>query len=413
MGADEPRCEKVRAKSPSVAVIGSGLVGLVSALALAARGVRVALIGPSIDKATIARDTRSTALFGPSLTLLQRIGALVHLEDRAEPLRALRLVDDTGALFRAPELLFEAHEIGEVAFGLNIENGSLLEALAVEVEKNEQIKWLKASVCAVEPGEETVGLQLANCETLRVSLVVGADGAQSMSRAAAGVVTREWASSQVAIASRFAHQRPHGGVSTELHRRVGPLTTVPLAGGWSSLVWVETAVEAKRLVQLDERSFARELEARLGDLSGAIGAIGPRASFPISGVSAEPMAARRIALVGEAAHRLPPIGAQGLNLGLRDAAWLADLVGDAVAAGHDPGGATLLEAYERARRRDVASRATVVDALNQSLLAGLFPIDIARGAGLAAMKVIGPVRRLFMREGMSPSGPLPTLMQPL
>jgi 2-octaprenyl-6-methoxyphenol hydroxylase len=176
---------------------------------------------------------------------------------------------------------------------------------------------------------------------------------------------------------------------------------------------VETPAEAERLMALADVDFARELETRLGSLVGAVGAVGPRASFPISGVAAERLGARRIALVGEAGHRLPPIGAQGLNLGLRDVAWLADLVGEAVAEGRDPGSTAVLDAYDRARRADVGSRAVVVDALNRSLLAGLLPIDLARGAGLAAMKAIGPVRRLFMREGMSPTGPLPSLMQPL
>jgi 2-octaprenyl-6-methoxyphenol hydroxylase len=396
-----------------VVVVGSGLAGLAAALALAARDVPVSLIGPQVDAAATARDTRSTALFGPSLALLRRVGAFDGLESGAEPLVALRLVDDTDAIFRAPEVLFEAREIGEAAFGLNIENGPLLVALAERVKAHPLIRWTPTSVYALELEEERVVLHLASGETTEARLIVGADGAQSPSRAAAGITTRTWEYPQVAIASRFAHERPHRGISTELHRRAGPLTTVPLPGNWSSLVWVETPAEAERLMALSDADFARELETRLGSLVGAVGAVGPRASFPISGVAAERLGARRIALVGEAGHRLPPIGAQGLNLGLRDVAWLADLVGEAVAEGRDPGSTAVLDAYDRARRADVGSRAVVVDALNRSLLAGLLPIDLARGAGLAAMKAIGPVRRIFMREGMSPTGPLPSLMQPL
>lgn len=396
-----------------VAVIGSGLAGLVAALALAARHVAVTLIGPRVDAAAMARDTRSTALFGPSLTLLRRVGALAGLGGRAEPLVGLRLVDDTGNLFRAPEVQFEASEIGEAAFGLNIENGPLLAALAAEVDRSPLVRWMPISVSALEPRDESVVLRLASGRVMRARLVVGADGAQSPSRAAAGIATRLWNYPQVAIAGRFAHERAHGGISTEFHRRAGPLTTVPLPGNCSSLVWVETPGEAERLMALGDQAFAKEIEMRLGGLLGGVTEVGPRASFPLAGVAAERLGDRRIALVGEAGHRLPPIGAQGLNLGLRDAAWLADLVSDAIAADRDPGAAEVLVAYDRARRSDVESRTTAVDALNRSLLADFLPVDLARGAGLAAMKAFGPVRRLFMREGMSPGGPLPSLMRPL
>jgi 2-octaprenyl-6-methoxyphenol hydroxylase len=191
------------------------------------------------------------------------------------------------------------------------------------------------------------------------------------------------------------------------------LTTVPLAGNASSLVWVERPDRAEVLLALDDRAFAQELQSALASALGEVMAVGPRASFPLSGVAADVLGARRVALVGEAAHRLPPIGAQGLNLGLRDAAWLADLVADAVAEGADPGAPHVLRAYDDARRADVLSRTAVVDTLNRSLIADWLPADLARSAGLAALKTIGPLRRLFMREGMGPGGRLPRLMQPV
>ena len=409
-----------------IAVVGTGLAGLAAALALAARGVACDLFGSAVDAAAIARDTRSTALFGPSLTLLSRIGALDALAGKAVPLVGLRLIDDTGGVLRAPEVMFAASEIGEAAFGMNVENGPLLAALARCARASPLIQWHETAVTAVAVGDDVVEVGFGEGlsgdggtvrsgagNALRVRLLVGADGARSLCRSAAGIAVRDWQYPQVAIATRFAHQRPHHGVSTELHRRPGPMTTVPLYGNRSALVWVETPAEAGRLAALDDVAFAGALEQRLGSILGAISDVGPRASFPITGVTAEPLGANRVALVGEAGHRLPPIGAQGLNLGLRDAAWLADLVADAVAAGGDPGAPDVLAAYDRARRGDVASRTAVVDALNRSLLADLLPVDLARGAGLAALKAIGPLRRLLMREGMRPGGPLPTLMQPL
>ncbi len=371
------------------------------------------LVGPRYSADAGRSDTRSTALFGPSLDFLERLGVLQRLTARPVPLVGLRLVDATGGILRAPEVLFEAAEIGLSEFGMNIENTSLLAAFAEAVAAAPGIEWLPAMLetCVIDAGGAS--LRLADGTGIEAALIVGADGEHSASRGHAGISTRAWTYPQVAIASRFAHRRPHGGISTELHRRAGPLTTVPLAGNWSSLVWVEEPSEAVRLMALDDAAFALALERCLGSALGGVSEVGRRASFPITGVTAEPIAARRVALVGEAAHRLPPIGAQGLNLGLRDAAWLADLVGEARARGEDPGGADVLEAYDRCRRGDVASRTAVVDALNRSLLVDLLPIDLARGAGLAALKAVGPLRRLFMREGMAPSGRLPTLMRPL
>ena len=400
------------ARRHGVVVVGTGLAGLSAALALASRQIPITLVGPRYTREIAARDTRSTALFGPSIDFLANVGALARLKPVPVPLVGLRLVDATGSLVRAPEVLFEAAEIGASEFGMNIENASLMAALAEVAAAEPLIDWRPAMLetCELEPDGAT--LRLIDGTVLEAALVVGADGEHSQCRSAASIATRAWSYPQVAIASRFAHRRPHQGVSTELHRRAGPFTTVPLAGNWSSLVWVEQPAEAARLMALDDADFAAAIEACLGSALGTVTEVGRRATFPLSGVTAESIGARRVALVGEAAHRLPPIGAQGLNLGVRDAAWLADLVAEAIARGDDPGGAGVLEDYERCRRGDIASRTAVTDALNRSLIADLLPVDLARGAGLAALKVVGPLRRLFMREGMGPWGTLPTLMQP-
>jgi 2-octaprenyl-6-methoxyphenol hydroxylase len=187
---------------------------------------------------------------------------------------------------------------------------------------------------------------------------------------------------------------------------------VPLPGNASSLVWVETRDEAQRLAALDENAFRDALEARLQGLLGGVGAIGPRAVFPLMGLSADVFARNRVALVGEAAHVIPPIGAQGLNLGLRDGAALADCVADALREGRDPGGAETLEAYSRARRSDVSSRIYAIDVLNRSLISGLLPVHLARGLGLHALRAIAPLRRLVVREGLDHALAKPTLTQP-
>jgi 2-octaprenyl-6-methoxyphenol hydroxylase len=393
-------------------VVGTGLAGLAAALAMQASGLATGLVGPLADPGRLARDTRSTALFGGSIELLRHVGVWGRVAPSATPLTGLRLVDDSGSLVRAPEVLFASHEIGLETFGFNVENALLLTALSQRVAAVREIRMFPAPATQVVLSETMAEIVLADGTRLRAHLVIGADGEHSLCRAAAGMAARTWSYPQTAIATRFSHSRPHGGVSTELHRRAGPLTTVPLAGDESSLVWVETPAEAQRLMALEAAAFARELQLRLQGLLGRITAVGPRALFPIAGLTAEPMARDRVALVGEAAHRLPPIGAQGLNLGLRDIGWLAEVAAEAVRQGGDPGERGTLAAYCEARRADVFSRTLAVDTLNRTLIAGLLPADLARTAGLVALVEIPWLRRLLMREGVAPGGRQPSLLTP-
>ncbi|MDX2158864.1 MAG: FAD-dependent monooxygenase [Hyphomicrobiaceae bacterium] len=401
-----------RAGGCAVAVVGTGLAGIAAALALADSGVPCVLIGPAPTATSLGRDTRTTALFGGSIELLRHVGVWDHLAGKTQPLQALRLIDATGALVRAPEVLFQSREIGLETFGYNVENRDLLATMWERAESTPLVRRCEAPARDILPGEDRVEIVLGDGSRLAALLVVGADGEASICRAAAAIAVRRWDYPQVAIATRFSHTRPHGDISTELHRRAGPMTTVPLKGNASSLVWVETRVEASRLMELGQTSFAAELQGHLHGLLGRIGDVGARARFPLSGLEAERLGARRVALVGEAAHRLPPIGAQGLNLGLRDVAWLAGLVGGEMGAGRDPGAPGVLAAYERARRGDVVSRTLAVDALNRALIADLLPGDIMRGAGLAVLRDVPWLRRSVMREGVAPAGPQPRLLMP-
>jgi 2-octaprenyl-6-methoxyphenol hydroxylase len=243
-------------------------------------------------------------------------------------------------------------------------------------------------------------------------VVIAADGRHSIARKAAGIATTAWTYPQSAIVTWFEHQRPHHGISTEFHRTAGPFTTVPMLGNASSLVWVETKAEADRLCALDETGFRRSLEQRLSGLLGTIGEIGPRDAFPLSGLKPEAFGRDRVLLAGEAAHVIPPIGAQGLNLGLRDAAALADCMADALAGHHDIGGPGVMTAYSDLRRSDVNSRVWAIDLLNRSLLSSYLPVHLLRGLGLHVLNVVGPLRRAVIAEGLQPSAINPTLMQP-
>ncbi len=395
-----------------IAVVGTGLAGLVAASALAQSGARVACLGPTRAMMGGRTDLRTTALLGASVRLLDNLGLWADCAPHAAPLEAIRIIDDTGRLLRAPDVAFTAREIGKDAFGYNVPNARLLDAAWRQAESLPGLTTIATQrVTAVTPDASGAAIRLSEGDDLRSLLVVGADGRDSLCREAAGIATSSWRYDQTAIACNFCHTEPHHNTCTELHRPAGPFTVVPLPGRESSLVWVERPQEVERLRKLPDDAFGREIEQRLQGLLGTVTSVGPRAAFPLSGLTAHSFARDRIALVGEAAHVIPPIGAQGLNLGLRDVATLADCVAEAIAGGGDPGSDTALEAYGRARRTDVLSRTAAVDVVNRSLLSGLVPMQAVRGAALHAINAIGPLRRFVMRQGVSPTGPMPSLMR--
>jgi len=392
----------------AVAVVGAGPAGLAAALALGRSGLQVTLIGTP----PTSGDNRTAALFTGSMLLLQNLGAVDTDSTMGEPLTGIRIIDDMGSLMRAPEVTFRAREVGLDSFGANITNLALVAALSRQVAAAANIETIEtASVTGLDISPEGVLIRLSDDSERSVALTVGADGRNSICRAAAGIVPRTWAYEQSALTCAFSHQRPHHGISTEFHRPNGPFTVVPSPGNTSSLVWVERPAVARRLADLDETAFRATLEARLQGLLGPIGELGPRGLFPLSGLSADPAGRNRVALVGEAAHVIPPIGAQGLNLGLRDVAILADCIAEAVASGADIGSPEVLESYAKGRRSDIASRAWSIDLLNRTLISGFLPVQLLRGAGLFALKTIKPLRRLAISEGLGPSFVTPTLMR--
>jgi 2-octaprenyl-6-methoxyphenol hydroxylase len=399
-------------ESIQVAVVGAGPAGLTSALALAALGCEVALVAPAHDPVRAAQDRRTTALLSSSVTLLQNLGVWQRCRHESAPLSAVRIVDDRGDLLRAPEVLFRAAELGIADFGANIANAALVAALNAAAQAAPGLRRVATpGVVRFTPEVSSVRLDLAEGGRFDAALVVAADGRSSMAREGAGIGVRAWSYPQAAVAGVVRHGRAHDNATTEFHRRTGPLTMVPLPRDMSSLVWVEEPAEARRLGALSEPDFAGALEDRLHGLLGPISCIGARVVFPLSGMTADCMGLNRTALVGEAAHVIPPIGAQGLNLGMRDACVLAECVAEARAKDRDVGDTALLRAYHDARRVDVLTRTAAVDALNRSLLADFLPAQALRGAGLHLLANLPSLRRLIMQGGMTPAGPLPLLMR--
>jgi 2-octaprenyl-6-methoxyphenol hydroxylase len=246
-------------------------------------------------------------------------------------------------------------------------------------------------------------IRVAGGQSLSARLVIGADGRHSMCREAAGIAVRRRDLGQSALTFNIVHSRPHRNISTEFHTSHGPCVFVPLPGDRCSVVWVAAPKEAARLAALGDDELADAAEKQSHSIFGRVRIEGGRHVFPLAVEQPSQFARHRIALVGEAAHVIPPIGAQGLNLGLRDAADIAELIRKAAAAGEDPGAPHLLRRYDWARRPDVASRTFVIDIANRSLLSDLLPIQGLRALGMHLLGSIGPLRRLAMREGLAPS----------
>src|SRR5712664_1287663 len=382
-----------------VAVIGGGPAGVAAAIALAETGAKTALIARRAPYG----DNRTTALLGGSVDLLEQLEVWPRCKDKAAPLQAMRLVDDTGRLIRAPEVRFSCDEIGLDAFGYNIDNRSLIAALEQRAAELPELARFDDEADTISPEESTVEVRAGQGKSISARLVVGADGRQSLCREAAGISVRRRDLHQAALTFNVSHTRPHRNISTEFHTPQGPCVFVPLPGNRCSVVWVAAPKEAERLIALsdDELSVAAEIQSH--SILGRIHVEPGRHLFPLAIEQPRQFAKARVALVGEAAHVLPPIGAQGLNMGLRDAADIADIVREAMLSGEYPGSPQVLKRYDSARRADVTSRTFAIDLANRSLLSDFLPMQSLRAAGLHLIGSIGPLRRLAMREGLAPS----------
>ena len=382
-----------------VAVVGGGPAGLSAAIALAEAGAQTVLIA----RRTAYSDNRTTALLGASVDFLRELDVWRRCEDKASALRTMRLVDDTGRLIRAPEVRFAADEIGLEAFGFNIENRVLMEALEARVAELPGLVRIDDEAASVTPAEDAVVIRTTAGKSLSARLVVGADGRHSLSREAAGIAVTRRDLYQAALTFNVGHTRPHRNISTEFHTPQGPCVFVPLPGDRCSVVWVVNPKEAERLRGLDDEELSAAVEKQSHSILGRMTVEGGGHVFPLTIERPRQFAQARVALVGEAAHVIPPIGAQGLNMGLRDAADIAAIVRDAIASGDDPGAPNVLRRYDVARRADVLSRTFAIDVANRLLLSDLLPVQSLRAAGLHLIGSIGPLRRLAMREGLAPS----------
>ncbi len=382
-----------------IVVIGGGPAGLAAAIAVAETGMNTALIARRAPYA----DNRTTALLGGSVDFLGALDVWPRCQDQAAALQAMRLVDDTGRLIRAPEVQFSSQEIGLDQFGYNIENRVLMMALEQRATELSGLARFDDEADSVNCEDEVVAIRTRQGQSLAARLVIGADGRHSLCREAAGIGIRRRDLDQSALTFNVSHSRPHRNISTEFHTAQGPCVFVPLPGDRCSVVWVAASGEAEQLLARTDDELSEAAERQSHSILGRIRVEPGRHLFPLAIEQPGKFGRHRIALVGEAAHVLPPIGAQGLNMGLRDAADIADIVRDTVLSSEDPGSAAVLMRYDRARRADVKSRTFAIDAANRSLLSDFLPMQSLRAAGLHLIGSIGPLRRLAMREGLAPS----------
>jgi 2-octaprenyl-6-methoxyphenol hydroxylase len=391
-------------------VVGGGLAGLPFAIACAEAGLKVAVVDRERPEAMLAEpfDGRTTALAYAAGQMFQVLGLWDGLARHAEPILDIRIADQGSPLF----LHYDHTALGDDPLGWVVENRHIRRVLAERIPTCPNLIHLApATVERLEAEEGRITARLADGGRIRASLAVAADGKRSALREAAGIKTLGTRYGQDAITFVIAHERPHGGVAVEHFLPGGPFAMLPLPGNRTSIVWSERSALVPGLMALDESRFHAEVARRLGAHLGAFTIKGPRWSYPLEVMLAERFTAPRLALLGEAAHVIHPIAGQGLNLSLRDAAALAELVVDAARLGLDPGAPALLARYARWRRVDTVSFTAVTDGLNRLFSNAIPPVRLVRDLGLAAVERVPPLKRLFMRHAMGVLGDLPRLAQ--
>jgi 2-octaprenyl-6-methoxyphenol hydroxylase len=398
-----------------VLVSGGGMVGLPLGLALAQGGLKtvIADAAPPAKKLDPAFDGRVSALAYASVRMLGALEVWEKLASQAQPIREILVTDGQAGKPASPfSLHFDAQEVGADSLGHIAENRHIRAALYQAVAAAPNLELLAPAVVktlTVEPGGALV--RLADGEEIAASLVVAADGRDSPLRAQMGVQTIGWSYPQTGIVATVEHEKPHNGVAYEHFLPSGPFAILPMTGNRSSLVWTEAKAKAPALLALDEARFNDELARRFGGHLGKTKSAGPRWSYPLSFHLARDFVRPRFALAGDCAHGIHPIAGQGLNLGLKDGAALAEVLLDAARLGRDIGALDTLKRYERWRRFDSFALAASTDALNRLFSNDIAPLRHLRDLGLGIVDAIGPARRFFMRHAGGDIGKLPKLMK--
>ena len=356
-------------------------------------------------------DPRASAIAAAARRLFETIEVWDAVAAGAQPILDMVVTDSKLDDAVRPTFLTFGGEVEEgEPFAHMIENKNLIHALVAKA-KEIGVELRATAVKDFTQSARTIDVRLADGETISARLLVGADGARSAIREHAGIVTHGWNYDQSAIVTTVAHEREHNGRAEEHFLPAGPFAILPLTGNRSSIVWTESAREAERIVALPDAEFHDELEKRFGLHLGDIEVAGPRHAFPLGLHAARSFIGERLALVGDAAHVIHPIAGQGLNMGLRDVAALAEAVADAARLGLDIGGTQVLERYQRWRRFDTMTMGVATDGLNRLFSNHSDVLRLARDIGLGVVERIPALKRVFIREAAGFTGEVPKLLR--
>jgi 2-octaprenyl-6-methoxyphenol hydroxylase len=396
-----------------VLIGGGGFAGLALAIALRqglGDSFAVTVADPALGRSH-AGDARASAIAAPARRLFETIGVWDKVAGGAQPILDMVVTDSKLSDVMRPTYLTFAGEVqpGE-PFAHMIENAALVDALT-ERARADGVALRAEAVTGFDTGPERVDVRLGGGEAVAARLLVAADGARSSIREAAGIRSVGWSYDQSAIVTTVKHERDHRGRAEEHFLPAGPFAILPLTGNRASIVWTEDKREAERIVALPDAEFHAELEKRFGLKLGEIAAVGPRGAYPLGLAMARSFIGERLALVGDAAHVIHPIAGQGLNLGLRDVAALAEAVVDAARLGLDPGGPDVLTRYQRWRRFDTAAMGVATDGLNRLFSNRSDALRLFRDVGLGLVDRVPALKGLFIREAAGLTGDVPKLLR--
>ena len=382
-----------------ILISGGGIAGLTAAAALGRLGLNVLLADPATPG---TKDLRSTAFLHPARALFEEIGLWDTLARDTTPLNALRIIDTTGWPPQVTETrVFNASDMNLASFGWNLPNQATRAALLKHIDKYPNIIRISAGFQSMLTRTQEAIVTLTNGQRIRTKLVLGADGRKSATRQAVGIKSETRSYGQKAFAFVATHTFRHDSVSVEIYNQGGAFTTVPLPDHngrpSSAIVWMNASAKAKSLAALDVKDFDAEMTTRACNVLGSMHRIGPLSLWPVITQRAMRLTGERTALIAEAAHVLPPIGAQGLNTSLHDVAALYNIVRSRAI---DPGAPAQLALYEKARYKDIAMRAHVIDAFNRICMSGTPAIQALRRTSLAAVYDIAPIRQTVMKAGL-------------
>ena len=416
-----PKTKKTRGTlEAEVLIIGGGLVGATLAIALGSSGLRVCVVD-TVDPITnldAKFDGRVSAIALASHHILKTLGLWAALDKNAAPILDIRVSDGDSLFF----LHYDHQDTGDKAFGYMVENRNLRKSLLQRLKSLDTVTLIApASVVSLKRSTNGIEATLTNGLKIRALLSVAADGRGSKTRDQAGIKTTSWSYKQSGIVCTVSHEKSHNFVANEHFLPAGPFAILPLKGdkkhqgNRSSIVWTERADLSPSIMALEDSAFKKELQRRFGTFLGDINIVGPKWCYPLSLQYSHETIANRLALIGDAAHAMHPIAGQGLNMGLRDVAALAEVIIDANRLGIDIGDKVVLERYQRWRRFDNTLMLVMTDGLNRLFSNNIGPIRLAREIGMALVNKTPPLKKFFMRHAMGMVGDLPRLMrnQPL